>query len=96
MAFHHTTAQLLYIAPRWIRYIYKTIAFLTTRVNKPDEDNWMKLKRCLKYLKGKKYMKLIISVYSLSIVKWWIDVSYNTHDNFKTHTGAMMTLGTLY
>ena len=36
--------------------------FLKMRVNKPDEDDWMKLKRWLKYLKGKKHMKLTISV----------------------------------
>ena len=46
------------------RYIDNS-RILTTRVNKPDEDNWMKLKMCLKYLEGTKHMKLAISVDSL-------------------------------
>ena len=73
---HHTTAQQLYIATRWRRYVQTTVTFLTIRVKKPDEDDWMKLKRCLKYLKGTKHTKLAISFYLISIVKWWVDVSY--------------------
>ena len=38
-------------------------------------------------------MKLTISVDSISIVKWWVDVLYNTHDKYKGHIGDMMTLG---
>ena len=53
----------------------------------------MKLKRCLKYLKVIKHTKLTIRIYSLSIVKLWVDVSYNTHDYFKGHNGAMMNPG---
>ena len=92
MAFHHTTAQILYIAPRWRRDIQTKVAFLTTRVKKLDEEEWMKLRRCLKYVKGTKHMKLTISVDSLSIVKWLVDASYNTHNDCKGHTGYMMTL----
>ena len=29
----------------------------------------------------------------MSIIKWWIDVSYATHDNCKGHRGAIMSLG---
>ena len=38
-------------------------------------------------------MNLTISVHSLSNVKWWVDVSYNTHDDCKGHIGAIMNLG---
>ena len=92
-AFHHTMAQLLYILPRYRRYIHTTVAFLTTVVKKPDNDNWMKLNICLKYLKDTKYINLNISVCLLSIVKLWVDASYNTNDHYKRHTGATMTLG---
>jgi hypothetical protein len=69
------------------------VAFLTTRVKKPDEDDWGKLKRLLKYLKGTKHLKLTLSVDSLSKVLWWVDASYNVHDDCRGHTGAMMSLG---
>ena len=38
-AFHHTTAQLLFLS-RVRRDIQTTVAFLTTRVKKPDEDDF--------------------------------------------------------
>ena len=50
LAFHHTVAQLLFMATRARRDIQTAVAFLTTRVKNPDEDNWGKLKRVLKYL----------------------------------------------
>eukprot|EP00804_Cyclotella_cryptica_P005141 CCRYP_018676-RA/>CCRYP_018676-RA protein AED:0.47 eAED:0.17 QI:0/0/0/0.75/0.33/0.25/4/0/800 len=53
--FHHTVAQLLYIGTRVRRDIQTAVAFLTTRVKRPDKDDWGKLKRVLKYLKGTKH-----------------------------------------
>ena len=79
--------------PRWRRDIPSTVAFLTTRVKKPDEDDWMKLKSCFKYLKGTKIMNITIIIDLLSIAKWWVDTSYNTHDDCKGHIGAIMNLG---
>ena len=52
----------------------------------------MKFKKKVKYLKGTKHTKPTISVDSLSIVKWWVDASYNTHDHYKGHTIAMITI----
>ncbi len=58
LAFHHTVAQLLFMATRARKDIQTAVAFLTTRVKSPDEDDWGKLKRVLKYLNGTKYLKL--------------------------------------
>ena len=38
--FHHTVAQLLFIAPRARKDIQTAVSFLTTRVKAPDEDDW--------------------------------------------------------
>ena len=75
------------------RDIQTAVAFLTTRVTEPDEDNWGKLKRVLRYLKGTKTMKLTLSAVNLSVVKWWVDSSHAVHDYCKSHTGASMSLG---
>ena len=75
------------------RDIQTPVAFLTTRVKKPFEDDWGKLRRLLKYLKGTKYMKLTLQVDDLSMVKWWVDSSHLTHWDCRGHTGYMMTLG---
>jgi len=41
--FHHITAKLLFLAKRARPDILTTVAFLTTRVKDPDEDDWNKL-----------------------------------------------------
>ena len=47
---HHAVAQLLFLSVRARRDIQTAVSFLTTRVRKPDEDDWGKLKRVLQYL----------------------------------------------
>ncbi len=69
------------------------MSFLTSRVKKPDEDDWGKLRRVLGYLKGTKYMKLTITIDDLSVVRWWVDASNRTHHDCKGHSGIMMSFG---
>ena len=38
-------------------------------------------------------MKLILSIDDLSKIMWWVDASNRTHEDYKGHTGAMMSLG---
>jgi hypothetical protein len=90
-AFHHATAQLLFLS-RVRRDIQNTIEFLTTRVKQPDDDNWGKLKCLLKYLNGTRYLLLTLSA-SLSKIVWYIDASHLTHDDCKGYTGSILTFG---
>ncbi|KAL3810038.1 hypothetical protein ACHAXA_000207 [Cyclostephanos tholiformis] len=76
MAFHHATAQLLFLSNRARRDIQPATAFLTTRVKNPDEDDWGKLKRVLGYLKGTLHMPLMLSADSLTLSRWWVDAAY--------------------
>ncbi len=92
IAFHHTTAQLLFLS-RVRRDIQTAVAFLTTCVKTPDENDWGKLKRMLKYLFGMRFLKLSISTDSLFILQWYVDASHQIHDDCKGHTGALLTLG---
>ena len=75
------------------RDIQTATAFLTTRVKQPDEDDWGKLKRVILYLNGTRRTKLRLTVEDLSVIKWWINASHNTHPDCKGHTGAMMSGG---
>ena len=54
---------------------------------------WGKLKRVLEYLKGTTYLKLTLSVDNLGFIRWWVDASYNAHEDCRGQTGAMMSLG---
>jgi hypothetical protein len=79
LVFHHTVAQLVFMSTRARCNIQTTVAFLTTRVKSPDEDDWGKLKRVLKYLNGTKYLKLKLSVDDLGLLKWYVDGLHNVH-----------------
>ena len=92
-AFHHSVAQLLFLSGRARPDIKTPVAFLTTRVKAPDEDDWGKLKRCLKYLWGTRHLKLCLTVDNLHTLRWWVDASYGVHWDCKGHTGMMMSLG---
>ena len=91
--FHHTIAQLLFVSAMARQDIQTSVAFSTTRVKGPDEDDWGKLKMVLKYLNGTKPLKLTIHAWKLDVVKWYVDALCTIHDDCKGHTWAMMTLG---
>ena len=38
-------------------------------------------------------MKVILTVDTMSIIKWWVDDLHHTHMECRGHTGAMMNLG---
>ena len=79
LAFHHTTAQLLFLSARARPDIRTPVSFLCTRTRAPDEDDWGKLKRVLKYLYGTRHMKLCLVVDYLENITWWVDASYVVH-----------------
>jgi hypothetical protein len=81
------------MATRVRRDIQTAVAFLTTRVKSPDEDDWGKLKQVLKYLNGTKYLKLRLCVDNLGLLKWFVDALHNTHWDCRGHRRAMLTMG---
>ena len=74
--------------------IHPTIAGLSTRVREPTESDWNKLVRMMKYLNGTRKMLLRLGADNLRVVKWWVDASFAVHPDFKSHTGAIMSMGT--
>ena len=58
--FRHLMAKLLYLCRRTRHDIQKAIAFLCTRLNKLDKDEFKKLTRVMQYLCRTKNMKLTI------------------------------------
>ena len=92
-AFVHTVAQGIFLSKRARRDIQNAVAFLSTRVKHPDEDDWGKLKRLLRYLYGTLHLKLTLEISDTSIIKWWVDASHRVHDDCRGHSGAMMSWG---
>jgi hypothetical protein len=69
------------------------VSFLTTRVKKPDVDDWGKVKRVLQYLKWTRSMTLNLTIDNLQSTKWLVDSSHGVHEDGKGQTGAGMVLG---
>ena len=91
--FHRIVAKGLFVCKRARPDIQPTIAGLCTRVKEPDESDWSKLVRLMKYLNGTKKKKLTLSADNLRVIKWYVDASFAVHPDFKSHTGAAMTFG---
>ena len=58
--FHHIVAKLLFICNHARHHIQMLVAFLITKAQQPDEDDWGKLKCVLKYLNGRRQLLMIL------------------------------------
>ena len=94
--FHTFVAKSLFATKRARPDIATAVSFLTTRVIEPDEDDWKKLVRMIRYLNGSPDLPLTLKADSTNIVKWWVDGSYNVHPDFRSQTGGTGSLGKGY
>lgn len=58
--FYHNTAKLLFLSKRARPDIQTAVAFLTTRVKGPDEDDYKKLGRVMNYLRSTTALNLVL------------------------------------
>ena len=91
--FHHVVAKGLFVSKRSRDDIQPTIAFLCTRVKEPDQDDWQKLLRLMRYLKATQDVVKTLEMDNMGIVQWWADAAFAVHKDMKSHTGGVMTLG---
>jgi hypothetical protein len=92
-SFHTFVAKALFISKRTRRDIQPAIAYLTTRVKQPNEDDWNKLVKVMPYLKSTIDDVLTLQSDRIRIINWHVDVSFATHNDLRSHTGAIMSLG---
>ena len=91
--FHHVVAQLLFLCKRGRPDIQTGVAFLTNRIKEPDTDDLQKLKRVIKYLRGSKNLVLTLECDDSSTISWWVDAAFGVHQDMRSHTGGMLSLG---
>jgi hypothetical protein len=91
--FHSVTAKLLFVTKRTRPDIEPAVAFCTTRVQKPNKDDWKKLKRCITYLDQTKNDPRIIGCNNIQELFTWVDASFAVHPNMRSHTGGTMSMG---
>jgi len=67
------------------------VAFLCTRVQSPDVDNYKKLAWVMKFICSTRDITLTMD--AGDGLKWWVDSSYAVHPDMRRHSGICMTLG---
>eukprot|EP01040_Poterioochromonas_malhamensis_P011415 gene11415-12445_t len=92
--FHSIVAKLLFLAKRTRPDILTAVAFLSTRVTAPSENDWKRLVRVLKYLRGTSELGIVLKpgVGDLRILAY-ADASYGVHADGKSHSGLCIALG---
>ena len=70
-----------------------SISYLTTRVIDPDQSNWLKMVHLFKYVRGNKYLLLILIAYKIVMLNWYIDGSHVVHPNIRGDTGVKLKMG---
>jgi hypothetical protein len=93
--FHSLVAKLYYLSKRARPDILTALSFLTTRVQAPTQEDYGKLLRVLKYLNHAKELGIVLRPADGPItVEAYADAAYGNHQDFKSHTGLVITLGT--
>jgi hypothetical protein len=91
--FHRMVMQLQYLSQRGRPDVRTAVSFLCKRVSSPDEDDYKKLIRVMRYLQSTVYLKLRLESDGSGIIRWWVDASYGVHSDMKGHTGGTMSMG---
>jgi hypothetical protein len=92
--FHTFVMKGMFLCKRARQDIQLAITFLASRVTNPTEQDWTKLVRVMDFLKATQDDVTILAADQDFIIKWYIDSSFAVHPDFKSHTGATMTMGT--
>ena len=92
-AFHRNVARLLFLSKRARPDLQTAVAFLCTRVQSPDTDDNKKLGRVMRHLRETIYLPLVLGWDETGNTYWSVDASFAVHNDMKSHTGGVMTLG---
>ena len=85
--------KLLYVAIRARIGLLLAISFLSTRTSKSTVEE-KKLKWTLEYIKGAAHLEYTLGADNLGNFRSWVDASYATHPDMKSHTGGITSFGT--
>jgi hypothetical protein len=91
--FYNLVAKTLYATKRARPNTCTATAFLMTRVQAPNKDDWNKLTHLMKYLRDTRTLELILSANETGILKWWVDAAFAVHPNIRGHSGGGLSLG---
>ena len=91
--FHSATMTVLYLSVNMRWDLCLAVSYLSTRTSKPNEDDWKKLGRLLKYLNATRDRVLRIGGIDSNTIDVFVDASFATHHDRKSHSGCAILLG---
>jgi hypothetical protein len=91
--FHRTTARLLFAAKRARPDLQAAVAYLCTRVKSPNQSDYWKLTRVIKYLRLTIFIPLVLGWDETGQMMWSVDALFAVHKDMRSHTGAVLSLG---
>ena len=91
--FQTVVAKLIFIATQTRMDILPALLFLCTHQGKATAEDWQKLRRLMQYLDDTKMIPHNIGADSLLRFHTFVDIAYAVHDNIKSHTGCVLSLG---
>ena len=91
--FHNFVYRALFMTKRAHPDLQPAIAFLTTHVKQPTEQDWFKLKKMMQFLKHTQAEVWSIGAEDINGInaQWHLDAAFAVHPNYKSHTGANLT-----
>lgn len=92
--FHTFVMKGMFLCKRGRQDVQTGIAFLATRVSAPTIQDWQKLVRIMDFLNTTQDDVVKLSADDTKIIKWYVDAAFAVHKDLKSHTGAILTLGT--
>jgi hypothetical protein len=90
---YRTTARLLFVAKRACPDLQVAVAYLCTRVKSPNQSNYRKLTRVIKYLRLTIFILLVLGWDGTGQLTWSVDASFAVHIDMRSHTSAVLLLG---
>ena len=92
-SFHTMVMQLQYLSQRGRPDVRTAVSFLCKRVSAPDDNDYKKLTRVMRYLQSTRNLKLKLESDGSGVIRWCVDASYAVHPDMKGHTGGTMSMG---
>lgn len=91
--FRSVVMKLQWVAERGRPDVRLPIAYLATRNQSCTNHDWWKLRWVLLFLMDTIDDERVIGVDNLDILHTWVDSSYATHPDMRSHTGGVMSFG---
>jgi hypothetical protein len=91
--FHSCVMKLMFLAQRARPDILTPVVFLSSRCNKCTAEDQTKLDRVLMYLNSAPDLKMTLCAAGELRVYAYVDASFAVHQDMKSHTGAIISLG---